>query len=157
MQVRRWGRPGNCRADEGSGNRCEDGWGSQVDEWKMAMKGYTVHIKISSIAALKFFNSNLSFQKQCSHYSGECTEHTVFLLMISSVQSSSSGKLLTVRFVDYPPDMTGTLFWKDISVELLLKPSQINFHSLALFWVEAKISENAISKLGRIKLNYLHG
>ncbi len=50
MQVMKRGRLGNRRADEGSGSRCEDGWGSEVmgkvgkvkghlvDGWKMAMK-----------------------------------------------------------------------------------------------------------------------
>lgn len=36
---------------------------------------------------------------------------------------------------------------------LLLKPSQLNFHSLTLFWVEAEILKNHISKLGQMKPN----
>lgn len=28
-----------CRADERRGNMCVNGWGGQVDEWKMAVVG----------------------------------------------------------------------------------------------------------------------
>lgn len=34
------------------------------------------------------------------------------------------------------------------SAALLLKPSQINFHFLTLFWVQEEMSQNDIQKLG---------
>lgn len=40
-----------------------------------------------------------------------------------------------------------------MSVGLLLKPSQLNFDSLTMFWVEADILKNHISKLGQMKPN----